>query len=161
MGLVQGLQNNFLLDVKKDRDELLTFAFDQIVLEEEMESVLADLERSVDADSAEQIYREAMFKYLALKDSGKLSDYEYDLHFSPAKNPPTRKQRFGSILVIVGITILTLTIVYLAIYGFDYRLVPAFLIAKGFFVTGFFMWIFGGDANRVKAGKFIKDALPF
>lgn len=141
-------------------DELLTFALDQIVLQEEQEAIFAKLKRSVDADTAEQIYRNAMYKYIALKKIGKLSDYEYDLHVNPMKNPPTLTERFGPILMLVGLLGLMTTVVGSAFLHFKYSTFSTLLgLSIGLIPTGFFMYIFGRDAEKLENGKMLLSLL--
>jgi hypothetical protein len=90
---------------------LVTLAFNEIVSKKQMDSILVQLERSVDSAVAEDVYREAMFKYLALKESGKLSEYEHESTSSRFSD------RAGRFLMLAGLSGIAGTTVG---YGFSY-----------------------------------------
>jgi len=134
--------------------ELQKAALDWLVRGESHEAVLAELQKSTDMATAQIILTEARTEYLALKLAGQLNDYEYDLHFNPAKNRLTIMEYIGSVLILValfGVAFAYFTSAEIEVYKF----------CAVIFALGFCMCVLRPIAAKVENGHLLFRLFPF
>ena len=82
-------------------DQQTTIVLDAMVRGEAQDRLFSSLRTQFDEQTALRILKQADEKYRALRDSGSLADYEYNLHFDKSKNSRMNKQEKGGVILIL------------------------------------------------------------
>ena len=77
------------------RQKLVRTVLERLVKGEDRESLLSQLQERLNHEQADNVLKEAIDLYEGLKNSGKLDDFEYDVHFASKRTSVGWKDIIG------------------------------------------------------------------